>query len=207
MQRNHLARDHLVGNAVQRLRNRGRRGDIHPRLGFQLLVDLNKLHQVRNILLLFGPVLRLGVVGAQHDDHDVRIAGAAFPVAALFPIGKVAGLEQRRAARAAIVHLVAFAQQLLQLRRIAVQNRRRRADPLGDTVPHTGHHIAFRHRFGRLSVPPDGQCHSAYPGGEPFPQTFHVCSPFPAPGQALFDISFHPPRGGFHGRQLRTRRA
>ena len=104
------------------------------------------------------PVVGLGVIGAEHDDHvDHRAVARAgheagrVGVLQRLRVGRVPGRQQRRAGVPEVAHGDAAAQQSLKLARVVVGGVAG-ADARGDAVAHAGHvrgHAGLRARGGR----------------------------------------------------------
>ena len=82
------------------------------------------------------PVLRLGVVGAEHDDHGIRLRLQRVLVGRFIPVGEITFPQQGTAAYPEIHHLPLLSEQLLKLGRIGFPPFR--TGPLRDAVADTG---------------------------------------------------------------------
>eukprot|EP00470_Lotharella_oceanica_P002286 CAMPEP_0170179162 /NCGR_PEP_ID=MMETSP0040_2-20121228/16442_1 /TAXON_ID=641309 /ORGANISM="Lotharella oceanica, Strain CCMP622" /LENGTH=195 /DNA_ID=CAMNT_0010423033 /DNA_START=127 /DNA_END=714 /DNA_ORIENTATION=- len=87
--------DHgLVHVVLSVLIERRRDHNVHLRSGRQALKDVDHIQIVSRVLRrVWSPVVVLGVIGAQHQDHDVRIAVEDCLIFSGIPIGVVSVLE------------------------------------------------------------------------------------------------------------------
>jgi len=147
--REDLVADHLRADAEIHIEGRHRLADPHRRRARQRPKRFNHRDVVGDILIRIDPVVRLGVVGAQLDDDDVRIARPRALVGAFADVGLVALAQQGRAADAEILDLpgrVELLQHPLQLGGIAVAQPVRDARSIGDAVADTGDESGVRGR-------------------------------------------------------------
>ena len=123
----------------------GAGSQIDLRLGLQILVLGNQRLEIGEELILFGPVGGLGVVGAQHQDHDIGLVVFALGVDVLVPIGHIAVFHHGGATAAIVFHLIAAAELIAQQGRPVVGGEMGLSSvgggvvAIGDAVAHTGH--------------------------------------------------------------------
>ena len=82
--------------------------------------------------------MRLGVIGAQLQDHHVRAEVRSLLEGSQLPVRSVAVLEQRGAVHAVIADGVAFAEQIAQHLGITVIGPVANGRTIGNAVAHTG---------------------------------------------------------------------
>lgn len=83
------------------------------RLGGQALEGFDHVLVIGDKLVVMHPVLRLGVVRAQHDDHDVWIKDVRILEELLFPNRSIAVFQQSPSADAEVLHVPFVAEQRL----------------------------------------------------------------------------------------------
>lgn len=98
----------------------GAGGNVHFRMGGQIPVGLDELHGVFLKIHQLGRVAAVGVVGAQHNNDQIRFRFQAVLIGLLLHVGLAAILQHGRAVYAEIADLISVPQQLLQLGRITL---------------------------------------------------------------------------------------
>ena len=117
---------------------------------------------VREFLVHENRILRLAVVAAQVDEHDVGTAGEGFAQPAFRPVGEIAVTEHRAGTHAVIFDMPGVSEQGLRLGGIGLGGRAGRAGALGNAGAHEGHpHLGGKGQGGG----PGKQCQ-----GQSFPR-------------------------------------
>ena len=137
-QRNDLPLDDLLGNSPPVLVNRYRlaQPDFWP--GGKRLEMIHQGGQVDRVLHLVFPILRLGIVGSQLDDHDMGLELGGRLESAGSPIGMIALLEEGGPADAKVSAFVPGPQQAAKHLWIVVLPAIGHTGSIGDAVSHTG---------------------------------------------------------------------
>ena len=85
-----------LGDAIRPFENFRRVADIHFRMGGEMFEQVDHRYGIGfKILAMLVPVPRLGVVGAEHDDDDIRLEMNRPLEFGLFPVRQVTLLEHR----------------------------------------------------------------------------------------------------------------
>ena len=99
-------------------------------------------HHGAQVSLILGPnlapVLRLGVIGAQLDDHHVGAEFSRLFEGTQFPVGPVTVFQHRGAVHPIIADRIPFAQQIGQYLGITVVGPVPNRGPIGNAIAHTG---------------------------------------------------------------------
>ena len=143
--RYHAVGHHAVADAPFLVLRRNGQAEVHLGVGGQRLEGVNHGAQVGLEVVLVRPVLRLGVVGAQHDCHHVGRKVQRVLVALFRHVGQVALHHQRVSRQSEVANLVAVAKHALQHGRVALGLRVDQGVALGDAVAHAGNpYLALR---------------------------------------------------------------
>ena len=117
-----------------------RRTEINLWLARQCLQGINhRLHTLAIFLGTMRPVIGLGIVGTELDDDDVRIESLRILPCQLVHVWQVALVHHRTRGHTEVLHLIAVAQLLLQLGRIALGIGIHDAKAIGDGVADASH--------------------------------------------------------------------
>ena len=105
------------------------------------------------LILLLVPLIVFRVVGAQFDEHDVRLEGLGVAPCLLLHVGMVAGAHHAAGTHTKVLHHEIAAQQLLQLGRIALRLLHVNARAMGDAVADAGHALGTTRMLGQRLQP------------------------------------------------------
>ena len=134
-----LLGNHLVADGPAVLDGRDRGAEVDLRLGRQGLERVDHLLEVAGEILLVGPVVALGVVGAELDDDHVGLEREGVLPGEFVHIRIVAGVHHGAGAHAEVAHPVVVAEHRLHLGGITVDGTQVDAVTVSDAVADAGH--------------------------------------------------------------------